>query len=136
MHMNPNQLDDDGILSGKQVKAGETIGKVGNYNKRERGTTYHLHFDLQVPTRVGYVFVNPYMTLVAAYERLIGERGTEIKPGDPVPPETVMAPVIERPAVLPPAAAALAKETTAVKVKPEPRKRRHIRKRYRHAARN
>jgi hypothetical protein len=27
------------------------------------------------------VFVNPYMTLVAAYERLLGERGTEL--GDP-----------------------------------------------------
>ena len=24
------------------------------------------------------MFVNPYMTLVAAYERLIGERGTEL----------------------------------------------------------
>ncbi|MBI3704920.1 MAG: peptidoglycan DD-metalloendopeptidase family protein, partial [Rhizobiales bacterium] len=64
MHMNPNQLDGDGIVSGKQVAAGETIGKVGNYNKKERGTTYHLHFDMQVATRVGFVFVNPYMSLV------------------------------------------------------------------------
>jgi hypothetical protein len=31
-----------------------------------------------VPTKVGWVFVNPYMTLVAAYERLIGERGSEL----------------------------------------------------------
>ena len=34
---------------------------------------------MQVPTKYGWVFVNPYMTLVAAYERLIGGRGTEIK---------------------------------------------------------
>ena len=38
------------------------------------------------------------MTLVAAYERLIGARGTEIKPGDPVPPSAVVPPVIEHPA--------------------------------------
>jgi len=30
-----------------------------------------------VPTKYGWVFVNPYMTLVTAYERLLGERGTE-----------------------------------------------------------
>ena len=86
MHMNPNQLDADGIVSGKLVHEGDLLGKVGNYNNRERGTTYHLHFDMQVPTKLGWVFVNPYMTLVAAYERLIGARGTEIKDGDPVPP--------------------------------------------------
>ena len=72
IHMNPKQLDEDGIVSGKRVAEGETIGKVGNYNDYERGTTYHLHFDMQVPTELGYVFVNPYMTLVSAYERLIG----------------------------------------------------------------
>jgi hypothetical protein len=44
---------------------------------KEAGTSYHVHFDIQVPTKLGWVFVNPYMTLVAAYERLIGERGTE-----------------------------------------------------------
>ena len=134
MHMNPNMLDGDGIVSGKQVAAGETIGKVANFNKKERGTTYHLHFDMQVPTRLGFVFVNPYMTLVAAYERLIGERGTEIKPDDPVPPAAVVAPVLERPDR--PAAGAQAEDNAAVKVKPEPRKRRHIRKRHRHAASN
>jgi hypothetical protein len=45
---------------------------------KEAGTSYHVHFDVQVPTKVGWVFVNPYMTLVAAYERLIGERGSEL----------------------------------------------------------
>src|SRR5215470_12908675 len=47
--------------------------------RREFGTTYHLHFDTQVMTKYGWVFVNPYMTLVAAYERLLGARGREIK---------------------------------------------------------
>jgi murein DD-endopeptidase MepM/ murein hydrolase activator NlpD len=86
IHMNPKQLDADGMLSGKQLSEGDTIGKVGNYNDYERGTTYHLHFDMQVPTRIGYVFVNPYMTLVSAYERLIGGRGTEIEPKPLLPP--------------------------------------------------
>ena len=37
------------------------------------------------------------MTLVAAYERLIGGRGTEIKPGEPAPPVPVKLPVILHP---------------------------------------
>ena len=32
-----------------------------------------------MPTKYGWVFVNPYMTLVAAYERQIRGRGQEIK---------------------------------------------------------
>ena len=76
LHMNPQLLDAAGMVSGREVSAGEFIGKVGNFNSRyEGGTTYHLHFDVQVPTRNGWVFVNPYMTLVASYERLIGGRG-------------------------------------------------------------
>jgi hypothetical protein len=75
LHMNPKMLDANGMVSGRAVHEGEVIGKVGNYFKRPGGTTYHLHFDVQVPTRQGWVFVNPYMTLVAAYERLIGGRG-------------------------------------------------------------
>jgi hypothetical protein len=90
IHMSPKRLDEAGIVSGKHFAEGETIGQVGNYNDYERGTTYHLHFDMQVPTEFGYVFVNPYMTLVSAYERLIGARGTEIKevaqPAAPPPP--------------------------------------------------
>jgi hypothetical protein len=97
MHMNPKLLDADGILSGKTMKAGERLGLVANYNEYERGTTYHLHFDMQVPTRIGWVFVNPYMALVASYEQLIGARGMEIKDGDQVPPATTMPPVILNP---------------------------------------
>jgi hypothetical protein len=79
LHMSPRQLDQEEVLSGRMLKQGEALGKVGNFFQRERATTYHLHFDMQVPTKYGWVFVNPYMTLVAAYEHLIGARGTEIK---------------------------------------------------------
>ncbi len=97
MHMDPARMDADGLLSGRLIKRGEIIGKVANYNDFAHGTTYHLHFDLQVPTRVGWALVNPYMTLVAAYERLIGARGAEIKPGDSVPALAPVPPVIDHP---------------------------------------
>jgi hypothetical protein len=71
-------MDEDNLLSGREVREGEFVGQVSNYSQKENGTSYHLHFDVQVPTKHGWVFVNPYMTLVVAYERLIGGRGTEI----------------------------------------------------------
>ena len=139
--MNPNQLDADGILSGKLVREGDVIGKVGNYNRTERGTTYHLHFDMQVPTKVGWVFVNPYMTLVAAYERLIGARGTEIKDGDPAPAVAGMPPVIMSPAdrqsvaqapiVQTHASATASGKPQKAKEKPH-KKRKQVRKRRKH----
>jgi hypothetical protein len=79
LHMNPKIIDDGGFFSGRVVRQGEIIGRVGNYNGREGGTSYHLHFDMQVPTKDGWVLVNPYMTLASSYERLIGGRGTEIQ---------------------------------------------------------
>jgi hypothetical protein len=78
LHMRPKLLDAGGVLSGRTVTAGEVIGQIGNFSGHENGTSYHLHFDVQVPTRIGWVYVNPYMTLVAAYERLIGGRGAEL----------------------------------------------------------
>jgi len=75
LHMDPRLLDAAGMVSGRALTAGEVIGAVDNYEDHQGGTTYHLHFDVQVPTRDGWLFVNPYMTLVAAYERLIGARG-------------------------------------------------------------
>ena len=78
LHMRPKLLDAEGVLSGRRVAKGEVIGQIGNFSGHENGTSYHLHFDIQVPTRSGWVFVNPYMTLVAAYERLIGGRGQEL----------------------------------------------------------
>jgi murein DD-endopeptidase MepM/ murein hydrolase activator NlpD len=152
IHMNPDQLDADGILSGKFVQEGEVIGKVGNYNNRERGTTYHLHFDMQVPTKVGFVFVNPYTTLVAAYEHLIGARGSEIKEGDPVPSSAPVPPVVEHPAAIPATAevpavqshavqtaqppAAETQENAALRAKPhirsKPHRHHHVRRKSRH----
>ena len=79
-------MDADGLLNGRQVSEGEIIGKVATWGDYENGTSYHIHFNIQVFTKIGWVWVNPYMTLVAAYERLIGGRGTEIKPGEPAPP--------------------------------------------------
>ena len=108
LHMSPKQFDADGMVSGRFVKEGEVIGRVGNYWYRENATTYHLHFDLQVPTKYGWVFVNPYMTLVAAYERLIRGRGQELREdGTGVPVAAAPAttePPVTAPAATPPAA--------------------------------
>ena len=77
MHMNPSAMDADGILNGRTVAEGEKIGVVSNYLDFPNGTSYHLHFDVQVFTRDGWIWVNPYTTLIASYERLIGGRGRE-----------------------------------------------------------
>ena len=78
MHMNPSAMDADGILNGRRVAEGEKIGVVSNYLDFPNGTSYHLHFDVQVFTRDGWIWVNPYTTLIASYERLIRCRGREI----------------------------------------------------------
>ena len=83
LHMHPRALDEDGIVSGKSVTEGDRLGTIGNFNRRPGLTTTHLHFEIQVPTRDGYVRVNPYMTLIAAYEHLIGARGSEVKNPQP-----------------------------------------------------
>jgi hypothetical protein len=102
LHMNPKFMDADGLVSGREVSQGEIIGKVATWGDFENGTSYHLHFNMQVFTKDGWVWVSPYMTLVHAYEKLIGGRGTEIKPGDPIPPPVpVKPPVIAHPAPIP-----------------------------------
>ncbi|MGY3445779.1 MULTISPECIES: M23 family peptidase [unclassified Bradyrhizobium] len=80
MHMNPSVMDADGLLNGRRVSEGERIGVVSNYLDHPNGTSRHLHFDVQVFTRDGWLWVNPYTTLVSAYERLIRGRGREIGP--------------------------------------------------------
>ncbi|UGY22708.1 M23 family peptidase [Bradyrhizobium septentrionale] len=80
MHMNPAAMDADGLLNGRRVSEGEKIGVVSNYLDHPNGTSRHLHFDVQVFTRDGWLWVNPYTTLVSAYERLIRGRGREIGP--------------------------------------------------------
>jgi len=151
LHMNPKFMDNDGLLNGRQVSEGEIIGKVASWGDYERGTSYHLHFNIQVFTTVGWVWVNPYMTLVAAYERLVGGRGSEIMPGEPAPPVPVKLPVILHPtspadvraaSALPPATPealstrpAKVQEAAAERAKPQRhhRERRHIqRNRHRH----
>jgi Peptidase family M23 len=114
LHMQPQQIDADGLVSGRLVREGEVIGKVGNYARGEGATTYHLHFDVQVPTSNGWVFVNPYMTLVAAYERLIRGRGQEIKP------EAATAAAPAEPAPGAPAVPALAAKPTETTIESAP----------------
>jgi hypothetical protein len=81
MHMNPSAMDADGLLNGRNVAEGEKIGVVSNYlDHHPNGTSRHLHFDVQVFTRDGWLWVNPYATLISAYERLIRGRGREIGP--------------------------------------------------------
>ncbi len=101
LHMNPKFMDAEGWLSGRRVSEGEIIGKVATWGDYEKGTSYHIHFNMQVFTKVGWVWVNPYMSLVLAYERQIGGRGTEIKPGALTPPVPVKLPVIEHPTPVP-----------------------------------
>jgi hypothetical protein len=83
MHMNPVSLDADGVLNGRLVAEGEKFGVVSNYLDYPNGTSRHLHFDVQVFTRDGWLWVNPYVTLISAYERLIRSRGREIGPQAP-----------------------------------------------------
>ena len=94
MHLNPFFMDRDALVSGRRVAQGEVVGKLANYGDYEKGTSYHLHFDMQVFTRDGWVWVNPYMTLVSAYERLIGARGREIETGGTAPIAGAMSPLI------------------------------------------
>ena len=53
MHMNPVNMDADGIMNGRCVSEGEKIGVVSNYLDHPNGTSRHLHFDVQVFTRDG-----------------------------------------------------------------------------------
>lgn len=78
IHMNPRKLDADTMTNGRLMREGEVLGQVGNYSRYEGATTVHLHFEMMVPTHDGFVRVNPYATLIAAYERLIGARGQQV----------------------------------------------------------
>jgi murein DD-endopeptidase MepM/ murein hydrolase activator NlpD len=91
MHMNPSAMDADGVLSGRRVAEGERIGVVSNYLDHPNGTSRHLHFDVQVFTRDGWIWVSPYVTLISAYERLIRGRGREIGPDIAAAPEMARA---------------------------------------------
>jgi murein DD-endopeptidase MepM/ murein hydrolase activator NlpD len=97
MHMNPSVMDADGVLNGRHLAEGEKIGVVSNYLDHPNGTSRHLHFDVQVFTRDGWIWVNPYVTLISAYERLIRGRGHEIGPEIAGPPDAAHAAPDEAP---------------------------------------
>jgi hypothetical protein len=132
LHMNPKMMDADGLVSGRQVSEGEIIGKVATWGDYENGTSYHLHFNLQVFTKAGWVWVNPYTTLVASYERLIGGRGKEIKPGDPAPAIPDKPPVILHPSPVSDNSAKSDKPPEIAKPAPPQKKKRRVRHRRRH----
>jgi hypothetical protein len=79
------------LLNGREVTEGEKIGVVSNYLDHLNGTSRHLHFDVQVFTRDGWIWVNPYVTLISAYERRIRGRGHEIGPELAASPDIVHA---------------------------------------------
>ena len=79
LHMSPQQFDANGMVSGRFVREGEVIGKVGNFFQARARHDLSPSFRHAGADKYGWVFVNPYMTLVAAYERLIRGRGEEIK---------------------------------------------------------
>lgn len=60
------------VSNGQQLAREERIGKVSNkFNNTP--TTIHLHFNIKQDVGgVGFVFVSPYMSLVKAYEELLG----------------------------------------------------------------
>jgi hypothetical protein len=89
--MNPAAMDAVGVLNGRHVGEAEKIGVVSNYLDHPNGTSRHLHFDVQVFTRDGWLWVNPYVTVVSAYERLIRGRGREIGPESAASPAVAHA---------------------------------------------
>jgi len=86
MHMVPARMDADGLVHGRHELEGEVIGLMSNYQDYPGGTSLHLHFDMQVFTPDGWIWVNPYPTLITAYERLIGARGRVFVPSPEKPP--------------------------------------------------
>jgi hypothetical protein len=129
-------MDEDGLVTGRTVSEGEIIGKVATYGDYENGTSYHLHFALQVFTRSGWVWVNPYASLVASYERLIEARGREIRPGDVVPATPDKPPTILNPSPVADASAqaekpAAVQKPAQAKKKPPPKKKKPVRRRRR-----
>ncbi len=69
LHMDPATLS---VKTGQKVSKGQKLGVVSNAFGGTP-TSVHLHFDIeQSVAGVGIVFVSPYNSLVASYEKLIG----------------------------------------------------------------
>ena len=79
LHMEPSSIT---VEIGDQVTKGQRLGKVSNYLPPD-GTSIHLHFDLKINSeKHGFTYVSPYMSLVTAYQRLIGEDTSSSPPAD------------------------------------------------------
>lgn len=65
-------VDTLAVGNGQQVERGQNLIKLSN-NMGDTPTSIHLHFNVkQDVAGVGFVFVSPYMSLVGAYEELMG----------------------------------------------------------------
>jgi len=72
LHGHPDDITSLGLQVGSSVKKGDPIGTVSKYMLGTRSTTYHLHIQLRVKDGETWRIVNPYLTLVRAYERRFG----------------------------------------------------------------
>lgn len=72
LHMDPTSLAERRTSAGKTVKAGDVLGTLSNFFNGGPNTTHHLHLDLSLRSGENWRYVNPYMTLVRAYERVWG----------------------------------------------------------------
>ena len=65
-------LDTIVVALGQQVEVAQPLVKVSN-NMGDTPTSIHLHFNIKQDVGgVGFVYVSPYMSLVAAYKELMG----------------------------------------------------------------
>ena len=79
-HLNMNRL---GVSEGDSVLAGDMIGYVSN-DFGGTPTVFHLSFEMvQSVEGRGLVSVPPYMSLVRAYERREGIRGSQVRDAEP-----------------------------------------------------
>ncbi|MCG8442731.1 MAG: M23 family metallopeptidase [Caulobacterales bacterium] len=82
MHLNMERL---AVEQGDRVAAGDLIGYLSN-DFGGAPTTFHLHLEFkQNIDGVGWTWVNPYMSLVRAYERKLGGPGAAVEAAAPPP---------------------------------------------------
>ncbi len=75
IHLNMDALE---VEYGEEVQAGQVIGYLSN-DFGGNPTTFHLHLEFkQNIDGVGWTWVNPYMSLVRAYERFVGGVGEQL----------------------------------------------------------
>lgn len=83
-------MSDVQVAVGQHVTRGQRVGKVSN-QFGDSSTTVHLHFNVRKNVEgVGFVFVPPYMSLVRAYEALLGVAGAPDAGAPPPPPDAAL----------------------------------------------